>query len=157
MQDIMNHLELKIPPPVVAILVALLMWVISLIGPSIDLPEVLKVFVAMTLVMVGFAFDIAGLIAFRRARTTVNPIRLELTSSFVSSGIYRITRNPMYVGLVFILLAWAVYLATPWSLLGPVAFVWYTGRFQIQVEERMLTQMFGAQYSAYKIRVRRWL
>jgi protein-S-isoprenylcysteine O-methyltransferase Ste14 len=63
----------------------------------------------------------------------------------------------MYVGLVFILLAWAVYLATPWSLLGPVAFVWYTGRFQIQVEERMLTQMFGAQYSAYKIRVRRWL
>jgi protein-S-isoprenylcysteine O-methyltransferase Ste14 len=67
------------------------------------------------------------------------------------------SRNPMYVGLLFVLVAWAVYLCRAWTLLGPAAFVLYINRFQIAPEERTLTTRFGGAYSDYKRAVRRWL
>jgi len=81
----------------------------------------------------------------------------EKASSLVTTGIYRFTRNPMYLGLLFVLFAWAVFLASVWALLGPVAFVFYIDRFQIAPEEAILAGMFGAAYTEYKARVRRWL
>ena len=81
----------------------------------------------------------------------------QTTSSLVCSGIYRVTRNPMYLGLVFVLVAWAVFLSSAWALLGPMAFALYMNRFQIAPEERVLSSMFGASYSDYLSRVRRWL
>lgn len=63
----------------------------------------------------------------------------------------------MYLGLLFILIAWAVFLSSAWALIGPLAFVLYMNRFQIAPEERALSAMFGISYSAYKSRVRRWL
>ncbi len=80
----------------------------------------------------------------------------ESTSSLVTSGIYKCTRNPMYVGLLFVLVAWAVFLSSAWLLVGPLIFVLYMNRFQIAPEERMLSQMFGTTYSTYKGTVRRW-
>lgn len=110
----------------------------------------------MALAAVGAAFDVAGLVAFRRASTTINPLHPERASALVTGGVYRITRNPMYVGLAFALLAWAAYLGSPWALLGPVAFVGYITHFQIVPEERILRARF-AQFDAYAARVRRWL
>ncbi len=81
----------------------------------------------------------------------------EAASSLVVTGIYKVTRNPMYVGLSFLLLAWAVFLWSAWALLGPLVFLAYIFRFQIAPEERALATLFGADYSAYKARVRRWL
>ena len=75
----------------------------------------------------------------------------------MSSGVYRITRNPMYLGLLLILIAWAVFLSSAWLLLGPLTFVLYMNRFQIGPEERALSAMFGNSYAEYKARVRRWL
>jgi protein-S-isoprenylcysteine O-methyltransferase Ste14 len=63
----------------------------------------------------------------------------------------------MYLGLLCLLIAWAVYLPSLWAFAGPVLFVGYIGRFQIAPEERALSALFGAQYSAYQARVRRWL
>ena len=63
----------------------------------------------------------------------------------------------MYVGLAWILAAWAVFLSSAWALLGLVAFVFYMGRFQIAPEERALTKLFGNEYTSYQARVRRWL
>jgi protein-S-isoprenylcysteine O-methyltransferase Ste14 len=100
---------------------------------------------------------VAGVLAFRRARTTINPTQPQLTSSLVSSGIYTVTRNPMYVGLLLVLVAWAIVLSSAWALLGPVAYFFYIGRFQIAPEERALATLFGAEYAAYTSRVRRWL
>jgi protein-S-isoprenylcysteine O-methyltransferase Ste14 len=105
----------------------------------------------------GLAVSLAGVIEFRRARTTVHPLRPERASALVSGGIYRFTRNPMYVGMLTTLLGWAAWLAAPWALLGPVAFVAFIGRFQIAPEERVLQRLFGADYEAYTRRVRRWL
>ena len=152
-----NALELKIPPPVVAVLVAGAMWGISLVAPLLEVSTLTRIIVALTIALAGGGFSLTGIISFLRERTTVNPMKPETTSSLVSSGIYRVTRNPMYVGLLFVLVAWAVFLSSPWALLGPLAFVLYISRFQIVPEERVLSTMFGTGYSAYKSRVRRWL
>lgn len=153
----MQALELKIPPPAVAVLIAGAMWGISLVAPLHEVPAFIRVAAALTIALAGGGFSLAGVISFRRARTTVNPMKPETTSSLVCSGIYRVTRNPMYVGLLLVLVAWAVFLSSAWALLGPLAFVLYINRFQIAPEERVLSAMFGTGYSAYKSRVRRWL
>jgi protein-S-isoprenylcysteine O-methyltransferase Ste14 len=112
---------------------------------------------AAAIALMGIAFSGAGVLAFRRARTTVNPTRPEEATRLVRSGVYRITRNPMYVGLSCLLVAWAVFLSSLWALLGPLAFVLYIGRFQITPEERALAKLFASEYAAYRAEVRRWL
>ena len=153
----MRALELRIPPPVAALLVALAMWGVSRGSDALPIPEFVRVALAVALVLIGVGFDVAGLLAFRRARTTVNPMKPQTTSSMVDTGVYRMTRNPMYVGLVFILCGWAAFLASWWALPGPLAFAAYIGRFQIAPEEKALAALFGDDYLAYKARVRRWL
>ena len=153
----MQALELKSPPPVIEVMIAGGMWGISLIAPLLDVSAFMRIAAALTIALAGAGISLAGIIAFRRAHTTVNPMKPETVSSFVSSGIYKATRNPMYVGGLFMLLAWAVFLSSAWTLLGPLAFVLYISRFQIEPEERVLLGKFGAEYSAYKSRVRRWL
>ena len=153
----MKSIELKVPPPAVAALAALAMWGISSVAPLLQVPTLIRVAVAIAIALVGGVVSAAGFVSFRRARTTVNPMKPEAASSLVSSGIYRVTRNPMYVGLSFILIAWAVFLASAWALLGPVAFVLFIDRFQITPEEQALSALFGSEYAAYKSRVRRWL
>jgi protein-S-isoprenylcysteine O-methyltransferase Ste14 len=153
----MQALELKIPPPVIAVLMAGIMWGISLVAPLLEMPAFIRLAAAVTVALAGAGLTLAGAIAFRRAGTTVNPLKPETTSSLVCSGIYKATRNPMYAGLLFVLVAWAIFLSTAWALLGPLAFVLYLNRFQIAPEERVLSAMFGAGYSAYKSKVRRWL
>jgi protein-S-isoprenylcysteine O-methyltransferase Ste14 len=153
----MPALDLRVPPPVVALLAALAMWGVSRDAAASAAPEHVRLPLVIALAIVGAAFDLSGLIAFRRARTTINPMKPHSTSSMVDSGVYRVTRNPMYVGLVFLLCAWAVFLWSWWALPGPFAFAAYIGRFQIAPEEKALTALFGAEYLAYKAKVRRWL
>lgn len=153
----MDALELKVPPPVVALLVAGAMWGITMISAPIEVPNVVLHVVAAMISIAGGCISLAGIIWFRRVKTTVNPLKPKNTSSLVTGGIYRLTRNPMYLGLLFVLLAWAVFLSSAWALVGPGAFVLYIDRFQIAPEERVLATMFGATYSEYKARVRRWL
>ena len=153
----MSSLEVKVPPPAVAGVAAIAMWCISWVTTPVQMPATLRLAACLALALVGLAFSVAGIVAFRRARTTVNPTTPEAASALVSSGIYGVTRNPMYVGLSFVLVAWAVYLASAWALLGVLAFMLYIGRFQIVPEERALSKRFGAEYASYQAKVRRWL
>lgn len=100
---------------------------------------------------------LSGVMAFRRARTTVNPLNPEAATALVIVGVYRYTRNPMYVGLATMLVGWAVYLAAPLALLGPPIFVLFIARFQIVPEERALAEKFGREFADYRKKVRRWL
>lgn len=150
-------LEAKIHPPVVAAVTALIIWGISLLAPQIAMPSGIRVSMSLVLAAVGVAFSVAGIVSFRRARTTVNPIRPESASSLVCTGTYRVTRNPMYLGILLVLVAWAVFLFSAWALLAVVGFVLYMNRFQIAPEERALLDIFGNEYELYKARVRRWL
>lgn len=153
----MNSLDNKIPPPIAAAIVAAGMWFISRISPVLSIDSGFRFAISGAFAGFGLCVSTMGMIAFRRARTTINPVKLEEASSIVSSGIYARTRNPMYVGLTSWLLAWTVYLASPVALLGPVVFVLFTTRFQIIPEERILTAKFGRVYTDYQQTVRRWL
>lgn len=153
----MKTLELKIPPPVIALLAAGAMWIVSRSTPLLDVPRTIGMLAAGTLAAAGFALALSGVLLFRRAQTTIHPTKPQETSAFVTSGVYRISRNPMYVGLTLVLLAWAVFLSSAWSLAVVPVFVAYITRFQIVPEERVLSAKFEGAYAAYKEKVRRWL
>lgn len=153
----MPSLELKIPPPLVALILGVVMWGVSTLGPQLPVDPGLRRGLAVVLVLAALAFDLSGLLAFRSARTTIHPLRPERTTALVTGGVYRITRNPMYLGLTGLLLAWAVWLSALWPLAGVVCFVLYITRFQIRPEERILRAAFGDAYADYTARVRRWL
>lgn len=153
----MPWLELRIPPRLVAVAVGLGMWTVSFIEPGFDLPQSHHWATALAGAVGGAAISFAGAATLRAARTTLLPMSPRKTTSLVTSGIYRWTRNPMYLGLTAALVGWAAFLSAAWSLLGPVLFVLYVNRFQIQPEERVLTELFGAEYTNYTRRVRRWL
>src|SRR5215207_3988757 len=153
----MASLEVKVPPPAVALLFGLLMWLASSVVTSVEVPFGTRVGVALVLACVGLTFGGAAMLSFVRAKTTMNPTKPSATSSLVTGGVFRLTRNPMYLSLLLYLLAWAAYLSSWLALLLLPAFVLYINRFQIRPEERALSSLFGSEYAAYKGRVRRWL
>lgn len=113
--------------------------------------------IAAALAVAGLVLNIAPKSRFRRAGTTVNPLRPYAAATLVRSGLYRWSRNPMYLGHAVILLAWAVQLRHVAAFLAVPAYVLYVGRFQIRAEERALLARFGSEYVEYCRRVRRWL
>lgn len=155
--NIMRYLELKIPPPVVALVCVAAMWAVAKVTPAFGVaPEVRWAFVGM-FVIAGLFFDFRGLLAFLRARTSINPMTPQRASSLVTTGVYRYTRNPMYVGLACLVVAVAIFLDAPAGWLGVGIFVLYITRFQIQPEEAVLLENFGDSYRTYCDQVRRWL
>ncbi|HGY12513.1 MAG TPA: isoprenylcysteine carboxylmethyltransferase family protein [Desulfobacterales bacterium] len=101
-----------------------------------------KWLISSIFISIGLIFIIAGLLSFHFTKTTGNPNKPELVSSLVTSGIYHTTRNPMYVGLIFLLLAWGVWLGSFFSIVVIVIFQQYTTRFQIIPEERAFQNYF---------------
>lgn len=152
----MSLLELKVPPPVVGLLCAGLMAYLAQITPAVAIGDA-RVFVAVFVCAVGFGVMVAGVVSFRRARTTINPLKPQTASVLVTRGVFGYTRNPMYLGELVVLLGWGVFLASPAALIGVVAFWYYIQRFQIEPEERALSTLFGRTYADYSARVRRWL
>jgi protein-S-isoprenylcysteine O-methyltransferase Ste14 len=153
----MQTLELKVPPPAAALLIALAMWAATYRLPAIHLPDQMRFLLAGVCAAFGVIVALSGVRAFREAKTTVNPVTPEKASSVVTNGIFSHTRNPMYLGLTAVLVGWAVWLSIPWVLLGPVALMLYLTRFQIIPEERIMSSKFGRDYDEYRKRVRRWL
>ncbi len=150
-------LDNKVPPPAVALIIAAMMWHLSAYEPALSLSAEMSEILILFLVIVGVSFDVCGLLAFRQLKTTINPMSPNKTSALVTGGIYRLSRNPMYVGLFLFLMAWAIQLSMLWPFIGPVLFVIYITRFQIIPEERVMESKFRDEYSIYKNKVRRWL
>jgi protein-S-isoprenylcysteine O-methyltransferase Ste14 len=98
-----------------------------------------------------------GVVSFRRAGTTVNPLTPEASSTLVRAGVYTLTRNPMYLGFLMLLLGWAIYMSNAFALLFVPVFVVYMNRFQIEPEEKALGSRFGQAFVTYTTCVRRWL
>lgn len=153
----MHVLELKVPPVAVALATASLMWLVAWAVPALGFLFPFRDLVAMSLALAGAVTSALGVISFRRARTTVNPMKPESSSSLVASGIYKLTRNPMYLGFLLVLLGWAVFLSGILAFLFLPAFILYMNHFQIEPEERALATLFGQAFAAYKARARRWL
>lgn len=153
----MAALDTRIPPPLVALAIGIAMYFGAEFAPRIESWTLARKGLAALIAVVALGFDLAGAWQFRKAKTTVVPWSPEKTTTLVIEGVYRLTRNPMYVGMALLLVALAVYRGSVPALIGPVLFVLYINRFQIGPEERAMEKLFGAQYDAYRARVRRWL
>ena len=153
----MNALALKVPPVAQVIITAAAMYGIAKNMPSVQFSLSGSTVLAVGLGVIGMSLGVMGVTQFRKAQTTPNPQALEKVSSLVTSGIYRYSRNPMYLGLVLILLGWAFYLSHFLAFVLLPVFIFYMTRFQIQPEEQMMARKFGKTYQAYLNKVRRWI
>jgi protein-S-isoprenylcysteine O-methyltransferase Ste14 len=153
----MSALELKIPPPLVTLLAGLAMWLLATVVPlaSVALPG--QRLLAWLALLGGTTLIGVSVLLFVRARTTIEPTRPGRAKRLVVGGFNRFTRNPMYLGMLLWLLAWALWLGSLSAFVGLPLFVLYLNRFQISLEERFLAEKFGAEYQAYCARVRRWI
>ncbi len=153
----LQWLELKIPPLLVWLVMAGAMLGVAYSAPGLSFALAGSSAIALALVGLGGAVAIAGVVAFRNKRTTVNPLTPRASSVVVSSGVYRVSRNPMYLGFLLALAGWAVYLSNAGAALLLPAFVAYMTQYQIKPEERALLAKFGSEFAQYMSRVRRWL
>ena len=153
----MNALELKVPPLILVLLLALAMWFTAMQFPALAITLPWRHGLAITISGVGILILLAGVYVFQKAKTTLNPTKPAAASSVVASGIYRVSRNPMYVGFLLALTGWATWLSHPLPFLLLPIFVVYMNRFQISPEARALSAKFGDEYDKYKQGVRRWL
>lgn len=150
-------LELRVPPLLVAALAAAAMFGLSDVGPVIAPLESVLRGVGYGLIAAGAVFAAAGVLRFHHHRTTVDPTRPDRASTLVDTGVFRYSRNPMYVGFVAALVGLAlVWNAAP-TLIGPVLAALWLHRFQILPEERVLRAAFGNDFEAYCRRTPRWL
>lgn len=153
----MRSLELKVPPLVLVILTALLMRLAATALPKANFDFPFRLSIASAVSIAGFLICVLGALQFKRARTTLNPIKPQSASSLLTSGIFRHTRNPIYLGFLLILVALALSIANAAALAALPAFVLYMNRFQIEPEERALSRLFGDDFKAYCLEARRWI
>jgi protein-S-isoprenylcysteine O-methyltransferase Ste14 len=153
----MTFLELRIPPVLQVIIIAIAMYGISKVFPLLPFFITGSAWMAAGLAIIGLCLGLMGVAEFKKAQTTVNPHTPENAVSLVTSGIYQYSRNPMYLGLVFILLGLALYLSHILAFALLPVFIIYMSRFQIQPEEKIMTYKFGNDYRAYLTQVRRWV
>ncbi len=152
-----NFLELKIPPPVVFAVFGGLMWALSRLVQAADFSLPANTVTALAVAGAGGVFAVPAIVSFLLAKTTIHPHKPHEARKLVVTGVYAITRNPMYLGLLLVLIAWAIYLSNLASFLPLPFFVAYLNRFQIRPEEKTLADKFGSEYEEYRRRVRRWL
>lgn len=149
-------LELKVPPLLLTLLLAGVAWWIS---PEVGLAAATTLWGALgyLLMVLGLFCITLGVIEVKRLGTTVDPTRPQRATTLVTSGIYRFSRNPMYLGFLLLLSGWSACLLLPQGGLLGLLLVLYLNRFQIKPEERVLTQRFGRSFAEYCTRTRRWL
>ncbi len=150
-------LALKVPPVGIVLIVAALMLSVSLGLPQFAFAVPFRSVVAAAEALIGVLVGVLSVASFRRAHTTVNPMEPSSASSLVESGIYRLSRNPMYLGLLLVLMGWGTFLANMLSWMWIPIFVGYMNTFQIVPEEHALASRFGEEFAIYKSKVRRWI
>lgn len=150
-------MHLKIPPPLVVAIGFVLIYFGAIWLPDLTFAFPGQIAVAALFLIAGLGMGAHALAGFIHRRTTFNPMTPDKAGTLVTGGFYRISRNPMYVADVLLLLAFGVYLGTAAVVAVAPAFIWYITEFQIKPEEESLRKIFGAEYEAYLGRVRRWL
>ena len=149
-------LELRVPPPILTLITAFVMWAGAHNFPPYHRPDWLDA-ATLGVALVGALLIPSGIISLRLAHTTISPTRPDRSSSLVIAGIFRLTRNPIYLGSLVLLTAWAMKLWQPQSFVALPVFAAWMHYLQILPEERVLRAKFGAEFDAYMRSTRRWL
>lgn len=153
----MKFLENKIPPIVIVAICAALMWLLSAFATAITLDQSWSRCLAGSFFLLGSGIMLAAAYQFYRHKTTLNPSQPQRAQALVASGIYSLSRNPIYLGYGLWLLAVASWLQTPLVAACALIYGWYITVFQILPEERALSEIFGESFSKYKTKAHRWL
>ena len=151
-------MHLRIQPPIVALIGILLIFLSKDYILILYLHPHLQNTLSLIFLIIGFVIIFSATKEFKKSDTTVNPMKPEISTSLVTSGIFKYTRNPMYLGLTSILLASCFYFS---SLLGIIVyvplFILYITVFQIIPEEETMKDLFNDEYLDYCSKVRRWI
>ncbi|TKD60718.1 isoprenylcysteine carboxylmethyltransferase family protein [Flavobacterium sp. ASW18X] len=149
-------MKLKLIPALVTFVFGLAMFGIAKLLPFGQFTFFGQQYLMYGLVCLAICIALAALLLFKNAKTTISPVALQNTTTLVTTGIYGYTRNPMYLALLLVLLAWGLYLGNAFNILLAAGFVYYMNAYQIIPEEQMLISKFGKAYRIYLKGVRRW-
>jgi len=147
----------KIPPVAQVIIFAIIAWVASNYVPIFNFRGAYSIPLSIITGGLGLVLVIWSVGQFRRANTSVDPMSPESAERFLTSGFYRITRNPMYLGMALLLFAWVFYIGAFSAIIGAAGFITCMSIWQIPFEEAALSKRFGTEYQKYKATVRRWI
>ena len=146
---------IKIPPPLIVLTLISSIYFSSKKIDLINIPFQLEI--SFFILSLGIFVFINPVLKFIKSKTTINPIQFEETNRLVTSGIFKYSRNPMYLGMLMIIISTSIFYLNIYSILTPFLFVFWINKFQIKREEIFLTEKFGKEYLSYKNKTRRWL
>ncbi len=147
---------MKVPPALVMMIFGGLMYLLDKYLPVGEFEFFGKRVLVMLLFGLGILVILISVIQFFITKTTVDPLNPKKTSNLVTNGVYKFTRNPMYLGMLLFLLAFGLKLGNAFNTLIAAGFVSYMNRFQIKPEEKVLKETFGKEYNIYRKLTRRW-
>ena len=146
---------IKIPPPLIVLTLIISIYFSSKKIDLINIPFQLEI--SFFILSLGIFVFINPVLKFIKSKTTINPIQFEETNRLVTSGIFKYSRNPMYLGMLMIIISTSIFYLNIYSILTPFLFVFWINKFQIKREEVFLTEKFGKEYLSYKNKTRRWI
>ena len=146
---------LKIPPPLI---VLILVFSNFLSSKKVDVIHITdQTLVSILILLIGVLILIIPVSKFIKSKTTIDPIKFKKVNKLVTSGIYKYSRNPMYLGLLLIVISSSIMYLNIYSVTTPIFFYYWINRFQIKREEIFLTEKFGKEYLLYMTKTRRWI
>ena len=151
----MNILKTKIPPPIIALTCIVINYLSTYLINPINFPNI--EIIGILILLVGLITAMLAIFFFKKYKTTVNPINPEEATTLVTTGIFSITRNPMYLGLFFVISSTVLFFGSWFGIIILIFFVWYINKFQIIPEEEAMEKLFGNKYNEYRKNVRRWI
>lgn len=151
-----TKINLKIPPPVVTLAFSGLMYVLDWFY-TFKISSASLIWLIVLLLSIASFLLLPAVAQFYKNKTTVNPLKPETSKVLVTEGVYYYSRNPMYLGMALVLLAWGVFLANPINIILFIGFIVYMNELQIKLEEEALDAIFGDEFKKYKHNVRRWI
>ena len=148
-------METRIPPPIVTLVFGLSIYFSREIFQVVEIKY--SFYIGILLLILGLAILISAVRLFRKDKTTVNPLSPEQATKLVTDGIFKYSRNPMYLGMVFILSSMAVFFNLIGGIILIALFCSYITKFQIIPEERAMSNLFSQDFNKYKHATRRWI
>ena len=146
---------LKIPPPLLVLILVISNYFSSKKIDLIFLPY--QKLISFILLFIGILILINPILKFIKFRTTIDPIKFKKVNKLITSGIYKYSRNPMYLGSLMIVISTTIFYLNIFSITTPIIFYFWINKFQIKREEIFLTEKFGKEYLLYKTKTRRWI
>ena len=146
---------IKIPPPLIVLVLIVSIYFSSKKIHLINIP--LQLEISIFILSAGILIFVNPVLQFIKSKTTVNPIQFEEVNKLVTSGIFKYSRNPMYLGMLMIVLSTSIFYLNIYSILTPLLFILWINKFQIKREEEFLIEKFGDEYLSYKKKTRRWI